>query len=64
MKVNSMDEITNKDTEVNTPEEEKSVESTWQKQHDEREAEREAIRSRVRNAKSFEGVVYKHANRR
>lgn len=61
MKVNSMDEITNKDTEVNTPEEEKTVESTWQKQHDEREAEREAIRSRVRNAKSFEGVVYKHA---
>lgn len=56
-----MGEIIKKDTEENKLKEEKTVESNWQKQHDEREAEREAIRSRVRNAKEYEGIVYKHA---
>ena len=42
---------------------EKPNESEWQKQHEEREAEREAIRSlaHARNAKTYEGIVYKHA---
>ena len=43
---------------------EKPNESDWQKQHEERVAEKEAIRSlaRVRSARTYEGIVYKHAN--
>ena len=43
---------------------EKPNESEWQKQHEEREATREAIRSlaHARNARTYEGIVYKHAN--
>ncbi len=43
---------------------EKPNESDWLKQHEEREAEREAIRSlaQARKARTYEGIVYKHAN--
>jgi DNA invertase Pin-like site-specific DNA recombinase len=43
---------------------EKPNESDWLKQHEEREAEREAIRSlaHARKARTYEGIVYKHAN--
>lgn len=42
---------------------EKPNESDWLKQHEEREAEREDIRSlaHARNARTYEGIVYKHA---
>jgi len=52
-----MDDIIKHEAEL----QEKPKESDWQKQHEEKEAEREAIRARVRNAKSYEGIIYKHA---
>lgn len=36
-------------------------EETWQKQHEDREAEREAIRDRHRKIREYDGVIYRHA---